>query len=226
MYRKTAKLRSENMEIDYSNILKNTYLLMSLSLLIAAIGVYIGVEFIKHFSVGDKILILGIEFGLLLGILLAKNIPIFNIILLYSFTFTTGLSFAAMLTNPFLQMGADIIIFIQFFFISSLTFIAISFYAIVTEKDFNFLGAILTSTFSIVLIAFISNMFIGSTTLALIIAVCFSILFCAAILYDTQAIIKKEIDSPVEACLILYINFIGLLSSLRFLHLVLNKDIN
>jgi len=87
-------------------------------------------------------------------------------------------------------------------------------FALTTKKDFSSMGKMLMIALIILIVGSISNIFIGSPILQLGIAMVGALLFSAFILYDTQKIIRGEFETPIEAAIALYLDFLNLFISL------------
>ena len=87
------------------------------------------------------------------------------------------------------------------------------------------MGKFLFIALIIMIVAGISNIFIQSSMMQLMIASAGALIFSAFILYDTQNIIKGNYDSPVEAALSLYLDFFNLfISLLQILGIAKNNE--
>ena len=76
----------------------------------------------------------------------------------------------------------------------------------------------------VVLVGSLINLFVGNSIFALGISCVSAILFSAYILYDTQNIIRGNVDSPVMAAVALYIDILNLFVSL--LHILSSINSN
>jgi len=93
-----------------------------------------------------------------------------------------------------------------------------------TKRDFSFLGKILFVSLILVIVASLLNLFLQLPWLQIGIAVVSSILFSLFILYDTQQIIRGEVETPVEGAVMLYLDFVNLFISLLQLLGLVNED--
>ena len=197
---------------DITGFLKATYQLFASSLMAASVGVYIGLGMastMRTWHIGLFIL----ELVLLFALYQVKNKPGINLAVLFSFTFVTGLTITPLLAS-ILNMPGGIAIVGQAFFLTSVAFGGISMFAMTTKRDFSSMGKMLIITLIVIFVGSIVNMFIGSSILQLGIAMVGAILFSAFILYDTQQIIKGNYETPIEAAVSLYLDFLNLFISL------------
>jgi len=192
--------------------IKQTYQLFAASLLAATAGAYVGLgmaEYIASWFFGLVIL----EFALLFGLYAAKRKAGLNLILLFGFTFVSGLTLAPLLTN-ILGMAGGASIVANAFMLTTVAFGGLSIFAMNTKKDFSVMGKMLFITLIVVVVASLLNIFFQSSLMQLIIASISAILFSAFILYDTQNIIKGHYETPIEGAIALYLDFLNLFVSL------------
>ena len=143
----------------------------------------------------------------------SKTYPGVNLAVLFAFTFITGLTIAPLLAS-ILQCLVVHRLLVKHFLMTSVAFGAISMFAMTTKRDFSSMGKFLFIAVIIMIVAGISNIFIQSSMMQLAIASVGALVFSAFILYDTQNIIRGGYDSPIEASLVLYLDFFNLFVSL------------
>ncbi len=120
--------------------------------------------------------------------------------------------------NKYLEMPNGSSIVFQAFMATASAMVGLSAYAIVSKKSFDKLGGFLFAGLIIVIIASISNIFIGSNVFNLGISIVSSLIFCGYILYDTSKIVNGEYDSPIFAAMTLFLDVFNLfLNSLQIL---------
>lgn len=203
--------------------LKHTYQLFASSLLAATVGAYIGLGMaasIQSWFWGLVIL----EIALLFGLYAMKRKEGVNLILLFAFTFVSGLTLTPLLSSVLgLPGGASIVT--NAFLLTTVAFGGISMFAMTTTRDFSSMGKMLFITLIVIVVASLLNIFLGSPLLQLAIASVGAILFSAFILYDTQQIIKGGFETPIEAAIALYLDFLNLfISLLQLLGIFNNND--
>ncbi len=202
--------------------IKQTYQLFAASLLAATAGAYVGLgmaEAISSWFFGLVIL----EFGLLFGLYAAKKKAGLNLILLFGFTFVSGLTLAPLLTN-ILGMAGGASIIANAFMLTTVAFGGLSMFAMNTKRDFSVMGKMLFITLIVVVVASLMNIFFQSSLLQLVIASISAILFSAFILYDTQNIIKGRYETPIEGAIALYLDFLNLFISLLQILGIFGRD--
>ena len=202
--------------------IKQTYQLFAASLLAATAGAYVGLgmaEAISSWFFGLVIL----ELGLLFGLYAAKKKAGLNLILLFGFTFVSGLTLAPLLTN-ILGMAGGASIVANAFMLTTVAFGGLSMFAMNTKRDFSAMGKMLFITLIVVVVASLMNIFFQSSLMQLVIASISAILFSAFILYDTQNIIKGHYETPIEGAIALYLDFLNLFVALLQILGIFGRD--
>jgi len=203
VYKSKAHLKS---------FLKATYQLFAGSLLAATVGAYVGLGALPEVTSWYWGLVI-LEFILIFAVQAVKNKPGINLLVLFSFTFISGLTITPLLASVLkLPGGANIVA--QAFLMTSVAFGGISFFGLTTKRDFSSMGKMLFIALIILIVGSISNIFIQAPILQLGIAMLGAVIFSAFILYDTQRIIKGRFPTPIEAAISLYLDFLNLFISL------------
>ena len=192
--------------------IKQTYQLFAASLLAASAGAYIGIGMAKTISTWYWGLVI-LEFVFLFGLYAAKRKAGINLILLFGFTFLSGLTLTPLLSST-LGMAGGASIVANAFILTTVAFGGLSVFAMNTKRDFSSMGKMLFITLIVIVVAGLINIFFHSPILQLAIASISSILFSAFILYDTQNIIKGAYETPIEGAIALYLDFLNLFVSL------------
>lgn len=201
-----------------ATFVKQTYQLLSASLLAATVGAYIGVDYVKTFSW----MLLILELGMLFGLFFTRKNPTLALVLLFGFTFVSGLTLGPVL-NTYIGAGMGHII-TQAFLMTTVAFGGLTVFAFNTKRDFSSMGKMLFITLIVIVVAGLLNLFFQSAILATIISAVGAILFSAYILYDTQMILRGGYDSPVLAAVSLYLDILNLFISLLNLLGIFNRD--
>ena len=199
-------------EQELSSFVKTTYQLFAASLLAGSAGAWLGTS-IAPFIKSIYWLLVIVELGLIFGLNFVRNKPGINLIVLFAFTFISGLTLAPLLVSILSLKGGGAIV-TNAFLMTSVAFGGLSLFAMQTKRDFTSIGKILFIVLIVVVVGSIANIFLHSPILQLIIAMVSAILFSVFILYDTQNIINGGYDSAVSAAASLYLNFLNLFTSL------------
>ena len=201
----------ENQSRDIASFIKQTYQLFAGSLLVGAVGAYVGmgIPAISQYYWGLVIL----EFALIFGIGFARNKPGLNMFMLFAFALVSGLTMSVIIGH-YVGMGASSIV-VNALILTTVAFGGLSVFAMNTTKDFTTMGKFLFITLIVVVVASLLNVFwLHNPWMQVGIASISAILFSAFILFDTQNIIRGNYATPVDGALALYLDFINLFMSL------------
>ncbi len=230
-----AEKQSTTAKSNLAVFIKKTYQLFASSLLAASAGAYVGTAYLANSLVkvtaDGRMGVAGwfwglviLEFALLFGLMAAKRKEGLNLVLLFAFTFVTGLTLAPTL-SAFLAMPGGANIITEAFVLTTVAFGGLSIFAMNTTRDFSAMGKMLFITLIVVIVASLINIFTASPLFQLVIASVSAILFSAFILYDTQNIIRGNVETPVEAAVMLYLDFLNLfIALLQILGIFNNRD--
>jgi modulator of FtsH protease len=104
------------------------------------------------------------------------------------------------------------------FILATLGFAGLTGYALITKKDFSYLGGALMMGLFVVIGASLLNLFLGSSVFGLALASVSVLLFGAYVLYDTSRIMRSGENDVVGAAIQLFLNFFNIfLAILRIL---------
>jgi len=193
--------------------MKQTYQLLAASMIAAAVGAYVTMPYAQ--TVQDfKWIIFGVELLVLFfGLGMTKGKAGLNLAMLFLFTFLTGVSLVPLLAS-IIGMGNGAMIG-NAFLMTSVLFGALSLFAINSKTDFSSWGKPLFITLIVIIIASLVNIFIlKSPMMHVIITAGILLLFSIFTIYDTQNIANGAYDSPVDAAVSLYIDFLNMFTAL------------
>jgi len=205
-----ARVESVETTLSSSRVafLKKTYQLLALSMIAAALGAYFTMPFAAA-VIKYRWLIFGAELLVLFfGLGMSRGKPGLNMIMLFVFTFLTGVSLVPLLA--FLIGAGKGAVIGNAFLATSVLFGALSLFAINSKTDFSSWGKPLFITLIVVVVASIINLFLGNGILAVIINAAVLLLFGLFTIYDTQNIANGAYDSPVDAAVSLYLDFLNM----------------
>lgn len=195
------------------SFMKTTYQLLAASMIAAAAGAYVTMPYAEA-VMQYKWFIFGFElFMLFIGLGMTRNKPGLNLAALFVFTFVTGVSLVPLLAQ-LIGMGNGAMIG-NAFLMTSVLFGALSLFAINSKSDFSSWGKPLFITLIVVIIASLINYFIlQSPMMHIIITAGILLLFSIFTIYDTQNIANGAYDSPVDAAVSLYLDFLNMFTSI------------
>ncbi|MCX2683422.1 Bax inhibitor-1/YccA family protein [Campylobacter sp. MIT 21-1685] len=201
---------------ELSVFIKQTYQLFAASLLAATVGAYVGIYALASLFIESQVtfwLLFAVQIGLIFALQWKKKETPLNLILLFAFTFVSGLTLTPLLISV-LVLPAGGVIVAQAFALTTVAFAGLSVFAMNTKKDFTVMGKALFIVLLIVVAASLLNLFFQSSLLHLTISAVAAVLFSFYILYDTQNIIRGNYETPIEGAVALYLDFVNLFISL------------
>ena len=210
--------RSREATLATNKVLRNTYMLLSMTLLFSAgmAGLAIAVE-APHMG----FIPLLVSFALLFAISKFQN-SVWGIALVFVFTGILGFSVGPLISF-YLSMPSGGETVMTALGLTGVIFLSLSGYTLTTQKDFSFMRGFLFTGMMVVIAAMLL-MFVGSffglhiSGLSLAISAAVVMLMSGFILYDTSRIINGGETNYVMATVSLYLDIYNLFVSL--LHLV------
>ena len=216
MNNSNTTIRGQERAVATNKVLKNTYILLSMTLLFSAFAALI--SYMLNISVVNPFITLGLYFVALY--LTAKNknnaSGIFWVFCLTGILgFTLGPILNIYVNN--LSNGAEIVA--TSLMMTGIIFLSLSAYVNFTKKDFSFIGGFVTSG---IILAFVASILLLISSMMgyyfpimmLGISSLWALLMCGLILFQTSAIIHGGEDNYVMATVTLYISIYNLFTSL------------
>ncbi len=205
------------------SFMKQTYQLLAASMIAAAAGAYVTMPYAETIM-QYKWFIFGFElFMLFIGLGMTRNKPGLNMAALFVFTFATGVSLVPLLAS-LIGAGNGAVIG-NAFLMTSVLFGALSLFAINSRTDYSSWGKPLFITLIVVIIASLVNVFIlQSPMMHVVITAGILLLFSFFTIYDTQNIANGAYDSPVDAAVSLYLDFLNMFTALLQLLGIFGND--
>jgi modulator of FtsH protease len=209
---------SRTSALSTNKVLRNTYLLLSMTLLFSA--AMAGVAMATNAPYMGFIPML-VAFGLMFAISKFKNSG-WGIVLVFAFTGILGFSLGPIL-NMYMASAAGTQTVLTAAGLTGMIFLSLSGYVLLTKKDFSFMSGFLITGMWVV-IGSMLLMFVGSmfgfyvSGLHLAISAAVVMLMSGFILYDTSRIINGGETNYIMATVGLYLNIYNLFTSL--LHLL------
>ena len=206
--------------VEQNKVLRNTYMMLALTMIPTIIGAFIGTSIKFTFMVEHPIMGALLMFGAMMGMLFAVTAlrnSVWGIVALLGFTFVAGV-----FLGPILQVALHLKNGAQLIGLAAggtgIIFFTLATIATVTKKDFSFMGKFLFIGLIMIVVASLANMFFQIPVLSLAISAIAVMIFSAYILYDVSQIVHGGETNYVMATLSLYMNiynlFINLLSLL------------
>jgi modulator of FtsH protease len=208
-------------------VLRNTYLLLALTMVPTVIGAYIGIAtagVVIGSPILSTVLMLAAVIGLQFGIAANRNSGI-GVALLLLMTGLLGwwlgpiLNFALKMQNGMALVGYAAVG-------TGAIFATMGVIATTTKRDFSFMGKFLFVGMIALLLAMLANMFLQIPALALTISTLVIVVFSLFLLYDLQRIIRGGETNYVMATTGVYMSLFNIFANLLYLLTALsgNRD--
>jgi len=211
---------TRDVALQQNRVLRNTYLLLALSMVPTVAGALVGIRMNFSFLAGSPLmaflLFLGVAWGFMWGIEKTKNSGM-GVALLLGFTFFMGLMLSRILQVALGFSNGTGIITLAAGGTGAIFFVMAGI-ASVTKRDFSSMGKFLFVGVIVILLAMLANIFLQIPAMALTISTVAVLLFSAYILYDVSRIVTGGETNYISATLAIYLDiynvFVHLLSLL------------
>lgn len=218
--RMTTMTRSEASVLSTNKVIRNTYMLLSMTLAFSAVTAGASIAFgLPHPGI---ILTLIGYFGLLFLTTKFRNSSL-GVLFVFALTGFMGYTLGP-IVSKYLSMPNGTQIVMQAMAGTAAIFLGLSTYALTTRKDFSFMGGFL---FVGVLVAFLAGLgaiFFAIPALSLTVSAAFVLLMSGLILYETSNIIHGGETNYVMATVSLFVSIYNLFTSLLHLLGFMNDD--
>jgi len=197
-----------------NTVLRNTYWLLSLTLAFAALTA--GISMALNLPHPGLLLTLAGYFGLLFLTSHYRNSAL-GLICVFALTGFMGYTLGPVL-NTYIGMTGGAQIVMTAFAGTGVIFLGMSGYALMTRRDFSFLGGMLFVGILVAFLAGLAALFFDMPSLSLAVSAMFVLLMSGLILYETQQIAKGGETNYIMATVTLFVSILNLFTSL--LHLL------
>ena len=199
-----------------NKVLKNTYILLSMTLLFSAFTAF--VSYAMNISVVNPFITLGLYFVTLYLTTKNKN-NASGIFWVFCLTGILGFTLGPILNIYMNNLSNGTEIVATALMLTGTIFLSLSAYVNYTKKDFSFMGGFITSG---IVLAFVASIILLVSSMLgyyfplmmLGISSLFALLMCGLILFQTSSIINGGEDNYVMATVTLYISIYNLFTSL------------
>jgi modulator of FtsH protease len=212
--------QSGTIALEQNKVLRNTYMMLALTMVPTIIGAFIGLSvsfaFMAQHPVMAPLMMFALMMGMLFGVSALRN-SVWGIVMLLGFTLVAGIFLGPILQYALhLRNGAQLVGMAAGG--TGLIFFSLATIATVTKKDFSFMGKFLFIGVILLVVASLANIFFAIPALSLTISAIAVLIFSAYIPYDISQIIHGGETNYVMATTTLYLDiyniFINLLSLL------------
>jgi modulator of FtsH protease len=211
----TATSRSDAGILSTNKMLRNTYMLLSMTLLFSAATA--GLSMVFNLPHPGMIVTMVGYFGLLFLTSKFSNSSL-GLVFVFALTGFMGLTLGPVI-NMYINAyanGSELVM--TALGGTGVIFLGLSGYALTTRKDFSFLGGFLMVGILVAFLAGLASYFFAMPALSLAVSAMFVLLMSGLILYQTSAIVNGGETNYIMATVSLYISIYNLFMSL--LHLL------
>ena len=214
---------SQDVSLQQNKVLRNTYMLLALSMIPTVVGALLGVRMGFTLFAGSPMIsflvFMGIAVGFMWGIERTKESAM-GVVLLLGFTFFMGLILSGILRVALgFSNGGSMIATAAGG--TGAIFFTLATVATVTKKDFGFLGKFLFIGLVVLVLASVANIFFQVPALSLTVSAVAVMIFSGYILYDISQIVNGGETNYISATLKVYLDvyniFVNLLNLLMIL---------
>ena len=206
--------QTQSAGLSTNKVLRNTYSLLSMTLLFSALTA--GTSMALNLPHPGIILTLAGYFGLLFATARFRNSSM-GLVFVFALTGFMGYTLGPIL-NSYLGMANGGQIVMTAMAMTGAIFLGLSGYALVTRKDFSFMGSFLMVGIIVGFLAGLAAVFFEMPALSLTVSAVFVLLMSGLILYETSNIIHGGETNYIMATVTLYVSIFNLFTSL--LHLL------
>ncbi|HBD7186235.1 TPA: Bax inhibitor-1/YccA family protein [Legionella pneumophila] len=194
-----------------NKVLRNTYLLLSLTFIFSALTAY--VAFISGARPMNPLLMIVGVYGLMFLTQALRN-SVWGLVSVFAFTGFLGYTIGPLLNYYITDFSNGPQIVATALGGTGMIFFALSGYALTTKKDFSYLGGFLFVGVMVALLAMIAGIFIQIPALQLVISAAFVLISSGLILLQTSAIIHEGETNYIMATIGLFVSIYNLFVSL------------
>ena len=211
-----AVTQTSALAVEQNKVLRNTYMMLGLTMIPTVIGAFIGTSinfsFMAQHPIMSSLLMFGVMMGMLFAVTALRN-SVWGVVALLGFTFVAGV-----FLGPILQVALHFKNGAQLVGMAAggtgIIFLSLATLATVTKKDYSFMGKFLFIGLIMLVVASLANMFFQIPALALTISAIAVMIFSAYILFDVSRIVHGGETNYVMATLSLYLDIYNLFINL------------
>ncbi len=219
-YQSVSATRSAESVLAGNTLIRNTYLLLALTLLFSAASA--GVSMALNLPHPGIIITLLGYFGLLFLTYKLRN-SAWGLASVFALTGFMGLTLGPIL-NAYLSLPNGHETVMMALGGTGAIFIGLSAYALTTRRDFSYMGGFLVAGILVAFLAGLGAIFFSLPGLALAVSAMFVLLMCGLILYQTSQLVNGGETNYILATVTLYVSIYNLFTSLLHLLGAFNRD--
>ena len=211
---------SRSSSIETNKVLRNTYSLLAMTLLFSAVTA--GASMALNLPHPGLVLTLVGYFGLLFATTRFRNSAL-GLVFVFALTGFMGYTLGPIL-NSYLSLANGGQIVMTAMAGTGAIFLGLSGYALVSRRNFSFMGGFLAVGILVAFLAGLGGIFFEMPMLSLAVSSMFVLLMAGLILFETSNIIHGGETNYIMATVSLYVSIFNLFTSLLHLLGVFNSD--
>jgi len=212
MQMNTAVTRSPEAILETNKVIRNTYILLSMTLVFSGFTAFLGVA--SGIGHGAALVANLVAIGILWFVLPRTANSAAGIPTIFAFTGLLGFGLGPIL-NYYLSVNPDIVMMALGG--TGVIFLGLSGYALTTRKDFSFLGGFIMVGMLVVLGAAILNIFLGIPAMFLALNAAIIMIMSAFILWETSSLIHGGQTNYIMATAGLFLSILNMFQALMHL---------
>jgi modulator of FtsH protease len=209
MQMNTAVTRSTESILQTNKLIKNTYMLLSKTLIFSGVLAYLSIAMNASHGIAFAATLIGI--GLLWFALPRTQNSAAGIPVIFAVTGLLGFGLGPMLSY-YLSVNPNIVMLAMGG--TGTIFLGLSGYALSTRKDFSFMGGFIFVGMLVAIGAMLLNIFLGIPALALAVSAAVIMIMSGFILYQTSALIHGGETNYIAATAGLFLSILNIFTSL------------
>lgn len=204
----SSVVQPQQSQLVIDQVLRNTYILLSLTLLVSAISAFISMH--TNAAPLNIFVMLIVSFGLLFGIMFTRNSPM-GIVLTFLFTAFEGWTLGPILNFYIREFSNGGQLIMTALGGTGVIFLVLSAIAMNPARDFSRWGRFLMIGLIVAIVMSLLNMFwLKLPGMQIAVSIIFTLIFGAFILYDTNRIVRGGQTNYVMATVSLYLDILNL----------------
>jgi len=211
--------------LEQQRVLRNTYLLLALTMVPTVIGAFIGIStggIIMQHPIISFFVMLGAVIGLQYAIAANRNSAL-GVVLLLVMTFLLGWFLGPLLAIALTLKNGPQLIGMAAVGTGGI-FLVMAMIATTTKRDYSFLGKFLFVGMIVALLAIVANMFLQIPALALTISAVVIVVFSLFLLHDVSRIVNGGETNYIMATTGVYMSLFNIFANLLQLLMALTGD--
>lgn len=194
-----------------NKLIRNTYLMLSMTLVFSAIMA--GVSMAMHLPPMVSLVAMFGSMGLIWFVLPRTAQSSMGLVTVFAITGLMGLGLGPTINYYLHLQGGDQIVLTALGGTGAI-FLGLSAYALISRRDFSFMGGFLMIGMIVVLLAMVGNLFFHLPALSMALSAAVILLMSGFILYDTGRMINGGVDNYLLMTVSLYLSIFNIFVSL------------